>query len=268
MELTPATLIEALEKARTKVRKAPGKQISSQALKKEVRDPIEQYFQLLRPSLDGHGHLTERAVELDKTLKSLIELSHKQGAKTTYVSKLNTARKLLVEIDAEITSRSTSEGSNSLYDTTDQLIVETLESILPSAARSYQQALLDLQSEDRLSYRGPATDMREALRETLDHLAPDKDVQSMDGYKQVKEISGPTMKQKVQYILKLRDRSRAQIAPSASAVELVDTMIGQFVRSVYTRSNISTHTPTDRDEVLRLRHNVRLAFIEILAIKT
>ncbi|MCU7846176.1 MAG: hypothetical protein KZQ93_20255 [Candidatus Thiodiazotropha sp. (ex Monitilora ramsayi)] len=267
MELTPSSLIEALDRARAKIRKAPGKQIANQALKKEVRETVEQYFQILRPSLDGHGHLTETAVELDKVLKSLIELTHKRGAKTTYITKLTSAKKLLVALDAEFMSRSTTEGTNSLYDTTDQLIVETLDSILPFAAKSYQQALQDLQSSDRLSYRGPATDMREALRETLDYLAPDKDVKAMDGYKQVKDVSGPTMKQKVQYILKLRERSRAQIGPTASAVELVDEMIGQFVRSVYTRSNISTHTPTDRDEVLRLRHYVRLALIEILAIR-
>ena len=56
------------------------------------------------------------------------------------------------------------------------MIIGTLTSLLPSSARSYEQAIRDLQSADRLSWRGPATDLRESLRETLDHLAPDADV--------------------------------------------------------------------------------------------
>lgn len=48
---------------------------------------------------------------------------------------------------------------------------------------AYQQALLDLATPDRLSWRGPATDLREALRETLDVLAPDDEAKAMPGFK-------------------------------------------------------------------------------------
>lgn len=50
-------------------------------------------------------------------------------------------------------------------------------------------------------------------------------------------------------------------------VVAVDTVVGAFVRSVYTRSATSTHTSTDRDEVIRIRDFVRVALGELLEIR-
>ena len=74
----------------------------------------------------------------------------------------------------------------------DTQIIDTLQSIVPSAALSYEQAAADIHSPKRLSWRGPATDLREALRETLDYLAPDNDVKAMPGYRQDAGADGPT----------------------------------------------------------------------------
>jgi hypothetical protein len=59
-----------------------------------------------------------------------------------------------------------------------------------------------------MSWRGPATDFRESLRETLDHLAPDSAVKAEPGFKLEQNTSGPTMKQKVRFILKKRGVSK------------------------------------------------------------
>ena len=217
--------------------------------------------------LAGQAHLAERVAELDDNQKSLISLTHKDAAKNTYLDKLGAAKKLLVSLDADVTAGTPNSERTSLFDLTDAKILETLSSVLPSASASYEQALRDLSDDSRKSYRGPATDLREALRETLDHLAPDKEVKAMEGYKQDPAVSGPTMKQKVRYILRIRERPKAQIDPLESAAEIIDEIIGTFVRSVYTRSNVSTHTATGRNEVLRLRHYVRIGFIEILEIR-
>jgi len=57
-----------------------------------------------------------------------------------------------------------------------------------------------------------------------------------------------------------------QIAHSEAVVQSVEDMIGGITRSVYTRSSVSTHTPTNRDEVLRLHAWVRLILCELLAL--
>jgi hypothetical protein len=121
-----------------------------------------------------------------------------------------------------------------------------------------------LESFERLSWRGPAADLREALRETLDYLAPDSEVESSVGYKQEPNVQGPTMKQKVRFILKNRGLSKALSSPAESATASVDEALGTFVRSVYARSSVSTHTPTDRMEVQRVLDLVRVVLAELL----
>ena len=74
------------------------------------------------------------------------------------------------------------------------------------------------------------------------------------------------MRQKAKFILKSRDMKGAQVDHSVGVVESVDDMVSGITRSVYTRSNVSTHTPTDRDEVVRLHVWVRLTLCELLAL--
>ena len=155
----------------------------------------------------------------------------------------------------------------SLGDAVDRIIVDTLRSLVPSAALAYEQGLVDLSSASRLSRRGPATDFREALTETLDHLAPDDAVKAQTGYKPEPNTHGPTMKQKVRYVLRQRNKSKLAVESSEMAVESVDGIVGGFVRSVYSRSSMSTHTPANRDEVIRVRDFVKLALCELLEIR-
>lgn len=55
--------------------------------------------------------------------------------------------------------------------------------LVPTAALSYQQAIRDLADGGRVSYRGPAAELREVLREVLDHQAPDGEVMKSSDYK-------------------------------------------------------------------------------------
>jgi hypothetical protein len=89
----------------------------------------------------------------------------------------------------------------------EKLILHTPESLVPSAALSYRQGLLDLVGVQRVSYHGTAAEFRESLRETLDHLAPDLKVVAQPWYKPEEGQKKPTMKQKARYILDLRERN-------------------------------------------------------------
>ena len=73
---------------------------------------------------------------------------------------------------------------------TERLISDTLSAILPATAASYEQCLLDLGGPSRRSYRGVAHEMREVLRETLDHLAPDPDVMAEANVQRQLELRG------------------------------------------------------------------------------
>lgn len=87
------------------------------------------------------------------------------------------------------------------------------------------------------------------------------------GFKLERDASGPTMKQKVRYILRKRGTSRTAMQSPETATQAVDEIVGTFVRSVYSRSSVSAHIPTDWNEILRIRDWVRAAFCELLEVR-
>jgi len=171
------------------------------------------------------------------------------------------------DLEKRLLAAAGARRASPLGDAVDRLILDTLQSLVPSAALAYEQGMVDLSSASRLSWRGPATDFREALRETLDHLAPDDAVRAQTGYRPEPNTNGPTMKQKVRFVLRQRNKPKTAVQSTEAAVESVDGIVGGFVRSVYSRSSVSTHTPTNRDEVIRVRDFVKLALCELLEIR-
>jgi hypothetical protein len=145
----------------------------------------------------------------------------------------------------------------------DSEIVSLLDALVPSAALSYEQAILDLTDDGRVSFRGPALELREALRETLDHLAPDNEVDSAPGYVQEKDRTGPTMKQKVRFIMKKTGRRSSSDAPE-QAVNAFEESIAALTRAVYDLSSKATHVAGERNAVTQLRRYVRVILHEVL----
>ena len=143
-------------------------------------------------------------------------------------------------------------------------IVETLEKMLPQTALCYRQVLSDLFGQDRLSYRGTATELREVVREVLDHLAPDQAVQASPGFKLEKDRKGPTMKQKARYILKARGVGESSRAAPEQSVELLEEQIASLARSVYERGSASTHGATAKSQVLSFKGYADAVLAELL----
>tara|TARA_R110002072_G_scaffold57508_1_gene147811 strand:- start:31 stop:846 length:816 start_codon:yes stop_codon:yes gene_type:complete len=225
---------------------------------------VDDYFRVLRDLLEIGGVSSDVLTDLDTQLHALLDASHKLSAVATYdkcLKQLSTSLRA-----AEKAALKPAAIVQSGPEPIDARIIATLAQIVPSAARAYEQAVRDLSGAERLSWRGPATDLREALRETLDHLAPDDDVKKAPGFKLEPDTRGPTMKQKVRHILSRRGVSKSLSKTAETSASAVDDLVGAFVRSVYTRSSISTHTPTDRGEVLRIHSYVRAALCELLEV--
>ncbi len=58
------------------------------------------------------------------------------------------------------------------YGDTEHRIVTTLRAMLPDAAASYEQAVMDLRGPVRVSWRGAAVEFREVVGEVLDLSRP------------------------------------------------------------------------------------------------
>jgi hypothetical protein len=257
-------LQDELKKLKTDLPSPQTRTVNSTAIKEQARSLVDLYFRQVRAALLQGGISDTEPADLDSAMRQLIEFTHKRVNAKKYKEEIKKAMTAAVRLEQLCLISSQPPASLPGISQVDQRILKTLGALVPAAAASYQQAITDLQTNNRLSWRGPATDLREALRETLDHLAPDKDVEAQHGYKKEPDTTGPTMRQKVRFVLSKRGMKRAASATTEDAALTVDGMLGSFVRSIYTRSNVSTHTPTDKNEVLRVQNLVRLALCELL----
>ena len=258
------TLAARLDKA---IRPMGTGRVGRQDIRDSARALVDTYFREVRDQVAQAGTPDELLTSSDQCMHALLEATHGRSAAGTYRSALKDLSRYLLAMEKLALLGPVSHPSATVIDPTDESIIATLKELLPSAALSYEQAVNDLGSAGRMSWRGPATDLREALREVLDYLAPDESVKGQEGYRPEPNTNGPTMKQKVRFILKARGANKSAMQTPESAVDAVEEAVGTFVRSVYTRSNVSTHTPTDKAEVLRVRDWVRVALSELLAIQ-
>ena len=257
--------IQAVEDGRRQISKGHSVQVTTKEHKELLQHLIDRYFRDVRPSILSHAESSDFVNKIDIEMQDLLLCSHKRTKKSLIKSRMSELKKKLIQLEAYSVVLGSTDWSTTA-NSVDRRIKETLQRLVPSAAFSYEQAILDLSGPERKSYRGPATDLREALRETLDHMAPDKDVTSQHGFKLERDTKAPTIKQKVRFVLRKRGLSKTLSETPEKAVDSVEETIGSFIRSVYSRSNVSTHTPTNRSEVLRVRDWVRIVLCELLEI--
>jgi len=263
------TSLDALEVA---LRKSSAVHVNAAALREMAKLTVQQYFRSLRPELEALRLPSVHIQNLDETMQRVLELSNGRNAKTAYLQTLRGLRRnrASVELEREMLigrrfAAATSSDAPPKSGVEDA-ILKTLASMLPSAALSYEQALRDLTQSNRSSLRGTAAELREVLREVLDHLAPDADVEKAAGYSPEKGRSRPTMRQKVKFILKSRGVSATAATTPETAADRVEEASASLARSVYDRGSLSSHVVSTRREVQQLKLYVDGVLAELLEI--
>ena len=237
--------------------------VNANSIRTEATKVAQQYFRQSRSSLQDLGLDDELSV-LDKGFENLIQLSSGMNAVSSYKKQIKSIRKLLPKVTTRIELNQSVVKAPANTTAEDERIIQTLDGLVPSASSSYRQAIIDLADANRLSFRGPALELREALRETLDHLAPDSEVTSAPGYADEKGRHGPTMKQKVRFILKARGQSKSSSEVPEQTTITIDEMVGTLTRSIYDRSSVATHVATERRTVIQIRRYVVAVLHDIL----
>jgi hypothetical protein len=148
----------------------------------------------------------------------------------------------------------------------ERLIIKTLAAILPAAAASYEQCLIDLDDVRRRSYRGVAHELREVLRETLNYLAPDADVMAEPGFKTEGDATRPTQKQKALYVFRKRKLSREEMSAPELTISMVDELGAAITRTAYTRGAKDAHTMSSVSDVRQLKMYIDAVLGELLEI--
>jgi hypothetical protein len=256
--------IAELEKA---VARSRTTHINTQSQKDSAKQLVQRYFRVVRPELQGIGVADDALTAADLEMQALLSLANSRNRKSSYVAVLKNLRAqfdameverelLLGQVQAEVPRQSAAESS----------ILDTLKKLVPSAALSYQQALHDLHDSSRVSYRGTANELRESLRETLDHLAPDNDVEAVVGFKLESGRSKPTQKQKVRYILRSRGVTATARKTPESTASLIDELTASVTRASFERGNLSAHIASTEREVKQLKMYVDSVLAELLEI--
>jgi len=257
-----------LKKIRSLLNRARAKQVRAQSIISSSKNLVTQYFNNTRPLFQLNGLDNESLSGLDNWMQQLLILTQKSSLKSRYNRIVKSIGQELNGIEVALVDTSTDSPSPSIpnLDGKEMRIFTTLASLVESASLSYKQACLDLRDNTRCSYRGAAAELRETLREILDHLAPDKEVIGQQNFKSEKNRTKPTMKQKVRYVLKSRGQNKSQTEAPESAVALVEEKVGDLARSVYNRSSVSTHISTSKPEVQQIKAYVDVVLGELLEI--
>ncbi|HUW12025.1 MAG TPA: hypothetical protein VM537_20025 [Anaerolineae bacterium] len=258
---------QRLDALRHTISSIRAKQISSTATRDAARDLVQSYFRVDRPALIATALDESVLPPLDEEMQRLLVQAQHLTTRTAYLRTLASLGALLnkVEVLSITLPDATARSASSTVDRLDQQIIETLADLCPSAAASYTQALSDLETLERASWRGTAAELREALRQALDKLAPDDEVMGQEGFKPEPGQTRPTMRQKVQFILTSRGMGKTAAQPTVEAASVVDAVVGDFVRSVYAQASGSTHgQPPTRSDALKIRSFVRTALAELL----
>ena len=264
---------DSVDKLQRRISLSKAVKVNAASLREQTREVAQFYFRQTRPELQALGVEADLISQLDASVQRLLRLSSAASGKRSYLTLLkslsNTIRDVTVAIEvrhAEQAFLSRSPQSDVLSGN-ETIIYETLLKLVPTAALSYKQAVIDLADKNRISYRGVANEFREALRETLDHLAPDKAITSQPGFKYEQDKKTPTMKQKVRFILRARELPDNAVKPPEDAVALVEERIASLTRSVYERSSISTHVANQRSEIIQMKKYVDAVLAELLGLQ-
>lgn len=228
---------------------------------------VQQYFRRTRPELVTLGCKPALIKALDSAMQDLLLLSNSRNLRSSYRKALGRIgeahKKIAIERELRLGQRLLAGKPTLSLSGFESSLLNLLGSLIQSAALSYRQALIDLGSEDRVSYRGTANELRETLREILDRLAPDKELAKAGIAVETGE-KGYTQKQKVRYILRSRQLAKTAIQAPQDAVALIDELTASLARSTYQRSAVATHVAMTKREVQRMKRYVDTVLADVL----
>ena len=132
----------------------------------------------------------------------------------------------------------------------DEEVLSRLTRLDPALAESYEQVVVDLEV-DRLSYRGPASELREVLTSVLHKLAPTAEVEATDWYRTAQKSGTrkeptPTRAERVRFILRAR-ATRSETAETYA--ESVEERLARVVNATYSKGSAQAHTGVEAGEV-------------------
>jgi hypothetical protein len=238
--------------------------VNSSSLRSETKETVQHYFRTARPWIINAGLPEQELDALDNAFQELNVLALGNNRKSSYLGILRGLRQRIAAFgmrrDMLFGKGKVRSGGSAT--TQQETIINTLAKMLPAAGESFKQVIADLNDSSRASFRGTAAELREVLREVVDHLAPDHAVMGAQGFQLERGRDGPTMRQKVRFVMKSRGRG-------SSAATTEDALAGAdaLVRSLYNRGSAAAHSAKEKAEVLKIRGYTEAILVDLLEIE-
>ena len=201
------TIVAGIDQLAASIRSSRAERQSRKSVIDESRRTVQEWFRSIRAGLVHSGISEEDLIPVDSLMQDLLRLAQGRSSSTVYLTLLRKIKKSLaaLEVKREVVSSTPVNASTSAdLRPAEVRIIALLDELVPSAAMSYRQAVSDLNNPGRQSYRGTTNELRSAVWDVLDRLAPDAEVMSSQGFKLEKNRDKPTQKQKARHILRSR----------------------------------------------------------------
>lgn len=142
-------------------------------------------------------------------------------------------------------------------------VLARLAAVSPSLADSLDQALRDLNDPNRLSYMGPAGEVREVMRATIQKLAPDDSVRLQPWYKGVPQgnKTNPSQAERTRYAVQQQRGSEDQ---ARELDALIDQSIAKITRETYASGSSALHSGAAQKQVRKLSGWIFAVLDEVL----
>jgi hypothetical protein len=130
-------------------------------------------------------------------------------------------------------------------------IIARLRRYSSPLANSLEQALADINDNKRLSYVGPAAEVREAMRAAVQLFAPDDEIRKQGWFKGITQGNkqNPTQAERIRYAVQRQGGNKDQ---AGKTNDLIDQLIGEIGRETYTVGSSAVHAGTIRSKVRKL----------------
>lgn len=133
-------------------------------------------------------------------------------------------------------------------------------------ASCYKQFLQDL-GQDRLSYRGPAGELRSVVELLLDRLAPDEEARKA-GFKPDRNTKRVTYADRARCVLR-QHRAEGPDALQATnkcaeSISRIEEGVGNILRGLHKRSSIAVHEGEEREELVRIHGYFKAVIRDLL----
>jgi len=207
---------------------------------------------------------------MDESMEALLNLASKNSPRRSLVRAVNFANRyftesLLVPLTRSYWSRAPQRSPAGK----DDLVAASLRQLDPDLADGYEQAVIDVEDTDRLSYRGPAGELREVLTGVLHTLAPTADVEATEWYKESRRTGTrkeptPTRAERTRYILRAKLKGSVVTDSAESYTSMVEDRLEGVVNATYRRGSAATHAGAERNEVEILLPYINALLRELL----